>query len=132
MHNGEQVGVDSTAPFLMEFGRMHADPSMGPGAADYDGDSVYERKYLTDTEVGGKFSTIASVLTGNKAVDQATLARFQKEDPLAYQVLKTQVEFTDKMCGNWRLGNDSRVKEAFWPEFQSAMLGRKDAKTAEE
>jgi ABC-type glycerol-3-phosphate transport system substrate-binding protein len=34
------------------------------------------------------------------------------------------------MCGNWRLGNDSRVKDAFWPEFQSAMLGRKDAKTA--
>ena len=87
-------------------------------------------KYLTDNEVGGKFSTIASVLTGNKVVDQATLARFQKDDPLAYQVLKTQVEFTDKMCGNWRLGNDSRVKDAFWPEFQSAMLGRKDAKTA--
>lgn len=87
-------------------------------------------KYLTDNEVAGKFSTIASVLTGNKSVDQATLARFQKDDPLAYQVLKTQVEFTDKMCGNWRLGNDSRVKDAFWPEFQSAMLGRKDAKTA--
>ncbi len=31
---------------------------------------------------------------------------------------------------NWRLGNDSRVKDGFWPEFQSAMLGRKDAKTA--
>ena len=34
------------------------------------------------------------------------------------------------MCGNWRLGNDSRVKDAFWPEFQNAVLGRKDAKTA--
>ena len=45
-------------------------------------------------------------------------------------MLKTQLEHTDKMCGNWRLGNDSRVKDAFWPEFQSAMLGRKDAKTA--
>jgi ABC-type glycerol-3-phosphate transport system substrate-binding protein len=87
-------------------------------------------KYLTDTEVATKFATIASVLTGNKAVDAATLARFQKDDPLAYSVLKTQVEATDKMCGNWRLGNDSRVKDAFWPEFQSAMLGRKDAKTA--
>jgi len=50
MHNGEQVAVDSTAPFLMEFGYVHADPSMGPGAADYHGDSVYERKALTDTE----------------------------------------------------------------------------------
>lgn len=50
MHNGEQVGVDSTSPFLNEFGFVHADPSMGPGANDYHGDSVYERKALTDTE----------------------------------------------------------------------------------
>ncbi len=50
MHNGEQVGVDSTAPFLGEFGFVHADESMGPDAALYHGDSVYERKALTDTE----------------------------------------------------------------------------------
>ena len=50
MHNGEQVAVDSTAPFLCEYGYVHADDSMGPGAADYEGDSVYERKALTDTE----------------------------------------------------------------------------------
>src|SRR5262249_50283021 len=50
MHNGEQVGVDSTAPFLSEFGYVHADPSMGEGHSEYQGDSVYERKALTDTE----------------------------------------------------------------------------------
>ncbi|HET9325403.1 MAG TPA: glutamate synthase-related protein [Candidatus Eisenbacteria bacterium] len=50
MHNGEQVGVDSTSPFLNEFGYVHADQSMGEGAELYHGDSVYERKYLTDTE----------------------------------------------------------------------------------
>jgi len=50
MHNGEQVAVDSTSPFLGEFGFVHADPSMGEGHADYHGDSVYERKALTDTE----------------------------------------------------------------------------------
>jgi ABC-type glycerol-3-phosphate transport system substrate-binding protein len=87
-------------------------------------------KYLSDTGVATQLARIASVLTGNKGVDTETLAKFQKEDPLAYSVLKTQVEHTDKMCGNWRLGNDSRVKDAFWPEFQSAMLGRKDPKTA--
>lgn len=87
-------------------------------------------KYLSDTGVATQLARIASVLTGNKGVDGETLAKFEKEDPLAYSVLKTQVEHTDKMCGNWRLGNDSRVKDAFWPEFQSAMLGRKDAKTA--
>jgi hypothetical protein len=50
MHNGEQVGVDSTSPFLREFGYVHVDPSMGKGAALYQGDSVYDRKALTDTE----------------------------------------------------------------------------------
>ena len=45
-------------------------------------------------------------------------------------MLKTQLENTDKMVGNWRLGNDSRIKEAFWPELQNVLLGRKDAKTA--
>ncbi len=87
-------------------------------------------KHMTDNDVADKFSRTASVLTGNKFVDKAQLDRLQKEDPLAFQVLKTQFEHTDKMCGNWRLGNDSRVKDGFWPEFQSAVLGRKDAKTA--
>ena len=50
MHNGEQVAVDSTAPFLCEYGYVHMDPSMGPGADQYEGDSLYERKALTDTE----------------------------------------------------------------------------------
>jgi ABC-type glycerol-3-phosphate transport system substrate-binding protein len=87
-------------------------------------------KHVTNDEVGGKFTRAASVLTGNQVVDKATLERLQKDDPLAFQVQKTQFEHTDKMCGNWRLGNDSRVKDAFWPEFQNAVLGRKDAKTA--
>lgn len=50
MHNGEQVGVDSTSPFLNEYGYVHADASMGESASDYHGDSIYERKALTDTE----------------------------------------------------------------------------------
>lgn len=87
-------------------------------------------KYLTANDVGAKFAATASVLTGNKVVDKAQLDRAQASDPLAFSVLKTQFEHTDKMCGNWRLGNDSRVKDGFWPEFQNAVLGRKDAKTA--
>jgi hypothetical protein len=34
----------------MEFGYVHTDPSMGAGHEIYRGDSVYERKALTDTE----------------------------------------------------------------------------------
>ena len=50
MHNGEQVGVDSTSPFLREYGYAHTDASMGAGHRLYEGDSVYDRKALTDTE----------------------------------------------------------------------------------
>ena len=87
-------------------------------------------KYVTGGKVAEEVQLAARVLTGNTAIDKAYLARVEKEDPLGHQVLKTQLEQTDKMCGNWRLPNDSRVKDAFWPEFQNAVLGRKDAKTA--
>src|SRR5262249_43017235 len=50
MHNGEQVGVDSTAPMLTEHGWVHVDESMGEGAEAYEGDSLYARKALTETE----------------------------------------------------------------------------------
>jgi ABC-type glycerol-3-phosphate transport system substrate-binding protein len=70
------------------------------------------------------------ILTGYTDVDNELMARVQKDEPLAYAVLQTQLEHTDKLCGNWPLPTDSRVKDAFWPEVQNAVLGRKDAKTA--
>ena len=87
-------------------------------------------KFVTDTGQAGELGSRRKLVTGNVAVDKATLAALQKDEPIVYEVLKTQLEHTDKMTGNWRFGNDSRVKEAFWPEVQSALLGRKDAKTA--
>ena len=77
-----------------------------------------------------KFSQRRKVLTGNIASDQTTLERMKKEDPLAAAVLQTQVEQTDKLTGNWPLANDSRVKDAFFPEIQNAVLGRKSAADA--
>ncbi len=87
-------------------------------------------KFITDAGQAGELAERRKLVTGNVAVDKASLAKLEKEDPTVYQVLKTQLEHTDKMTGNWRFGNDSRVKEAFWPEVQNALLGRKDAKTA--
>ena len=87
-------------------------------------------KFITDEGQAGELATRRKLVTGNVAVDKASLAQLQKDDPVVYTVLKTQLEHTDKMTGNWRFGNDSRVKEAFWPEVQSALLGRKDAKSA--
>ncbi|HEY1931350.1 MAG TPA: sugar ABC transporter substrate-binding protein [Acetobacteraceae bacterium] len=70
------------------------------------------------------------ILTAYTDVDNALMANVQKQEPLAYEVLKTQLEYTDKLCGNWPLPNDSRIKDAFYPELQNALLGRKDPKDA--
>jgi ABC-type glycerol-3-phosphate transport system substrate-binding protein len=87
-------------------------------------------RFITDTGQAGELATRRKLVTGNVGVDRASLAQLQKDDPLVHRILATQLEHTDRMTGNWRFGNDSRIKEAFWPEVQSALLGRKDAKTA--
>ena len=42
--------------------------------------------------------------TGNTAVDQQLLTDMRSADPLGAAVLETQLQYTDKMCGNWRAG----------------------------
>lgn len=87
-------------------------------------------KHMTSDKWATKFAGIRRVLTANLAADKACLAKQQVDEPLAYAVLQTQLEHTDKMTGNWPLPNDAQIKDAFWPELQNALLGRKDAKTA--
>ncbi len=86
-------------------------------------------KFVTN-EGAQELGVNRKLVTGNVGVDTRNLTELEKNDPLVHAILKTQLEHTDKMVGNWRLGNDSRVKEAFWPELQNVLLGRKDAKTA--
>jgi ABC-type glycerol-3-phosphate transport system substrate-binding protein len=87
-------------------------------------------KMVTSDKWTLEFSSRRKVLTGNIKSDNATIAAMRKDDPLAAQVLQTQLEQTDKLTGNWRIAVDSRVKEAFYPELQNALLGRKTAKEA--
>jgi ABC-type glycerol-3-phosphate transport system substrate-binding protein len=87
-------------------------------------------KHMTSDRWATKFAGIRRVLTANVAADKALLASVQDEDPLAHAVLATQLEHTDKITGNWPLANDAQIKDAFWPELQNALLGRKNAKTA--
>jgi len=87
-------------------------------------------KHMTGNKWATEFATRRRILTGNLAADAAGLEKVKGEDPLAHAVLQTQLEHTDKMCGNWPLPNDAQVKDAFWAEFQNGVLGRKDAKTA--
>jgi ABC-type glycerol-3-phosphate transport system substrate-binding protein len=87
-------------------------------------------KHMTGVKWATRFAQSRRILTANNEADKACLATVKGDDPLAYVVLQTQLEHTDKLCGNWPLPSDAQVKEAFWPEFQNAVLGRKDAKTA--
>jgi len=85
---------------------------------------------VTSDKYTQKLSDFAYFLTGNAATDRALLERLKKDDPLAEKVLQTQLEHTDKLTGNWPLPNDARIKEAFYPEIQNAVLGRKSAADA--
>jgi ABC-type glycerol-3-phosphate transport system substrate-binding protein len=87
-------------------------------------------KHVTSNEMAGMFARERRILTGNTAVDQALLAELRTADPLVHRVLQTQLEHTDRMVGNWPIPQDARVKDAFWPELQSALLGRKSARQA--
>jgi ABC-type glycerol-3-phosphate transport system substrate-binding protein len=87
-------------------------------------------KHMTSVKWATRLAQIRRVLTANVEADKAGLDSVKADDPLAYAVLQTQLEHTDRMTGNWPLANDAQIKEAFWPEFQNAVLGRKDAKTA--
>ena len=84
----------------------------------------------TNEKWGHTFGVTLRALTGATKVDAKLLEHFQKEDPLAAAVLKTQVENLDKLTGNWRQAKDAQIKEAFYPEIQAAVLGRKSAAAA--
>jgi ABC-type glycerol-3-phosphate transport system substrate-binding protein len=103
---------------------------LGISKASKNPDLAWEFLKFVTLEGAKELGVSRKLLTGNTAVDAANLADLKKSDPLVHAILKTQLEHTDKMVGNWRLGNDSKVKEAFWPELQSALLGRKDARSA--
>jgi putative chitobiose transport system substrate-binding protein len=87
-------------------------------------------KMVTSQRWTEQLSVRAFKVTANVASDKAVLARLKASDPLAAAVLQTQLEDTDKLTGDWRLPNDSRIKEAFYPEIQNAVLGRKSAADA--
>ena len=85
-------------------------------------------KMITDARWTAEFTDMRKVLTGNTASDEAGLAKLRKEDPLAAMVLQTQIEHTDKLVAIWPLPNDAQIKDIFYPELQSALLGRKEPK----
>ncbi|MGH7158507.1 MAG: ABC transporter substrate-binding protein [Acetobacteraceae bacterium] len=84
--------------------------------------------FVTSDPEATKLADDRRILTGNSAVDQALVASLEQNDPLGAAILRTQVEHTDRMTGNWPLAHYSRVIDAFWPGMQGALLGRRKAK----
>jgi len=85
---------------------------------------------MTSDKAAADLFRIRRVLTANLAADTAGLAELAKKEPLAAAVLRTQIEHTDKLTGNWPLPYDAELKDILWPEIQNAVLGRKEPKKA--
>ena len=81
-------------------------------------------KLATSEKWASTFGTTLNNLTGTKA-DARILEHFEKEDPLAAAVLRTQLENLDKLVATWPQAKDAQIKEAFYTELQAAVLGRK-------
>jgi len=69
-------------------------------------------------------------VTGNRSADEAIMAHLAEEDPLGRRIQETMLASPDKVVGGWKTPLDARLKEAFWPDVQVALLGQQDAKAA--
>jgi ABC-type glycerol-3-phosphate transport system substrate-binding protein len=65
-----------------------------------------------------------TILTLHEAVDQALIEGL--DDPLKQAALELSLANMDKQTGNWVTPLDARIKDAFWPDIQAALLGQRD------
>lgn len=65
-----------------------------------------------------------TILTLHEDVDQALIAGL--DDPLKAAALELSLANMDKQTGNWVTPLDARIKDAFWPDIQAALLGQRD------
>ena len=65
-----------------------------------------------------------TILTLNNAVDEALIAKL--DNPLKKETLELSLANMDKQTGNWVTPLDARIKDAFWPPIQAALLGQRD------
>ena len=71
-----------------------------------------------------KMADTFTILTLHEAVDEALIAK--TEDPLKKATLETLLANMDKAVATWVTPLDAKIKEAFWPDIQAALLGQKD------
>jgi ABC-type glycerol-3-phosphate transport system substrate-binding protein len=87
-------------------------------------------KIATSGEGAYALGTGTNNLTGDRIANEQLFEHFRKNIPAVVPALKTQLENLDKLCGDWAVAKDAEIKETFYPELQSALLGQKSAKDA--
>lgn len=68
--------------------------------------------------------------TGNKEADAALLKILAQEDPVGLDIMTAQGSHLDNLTATWKTPLDAKIKQAFWPDLQSALLGQKDPQEA--
>jgi ABC-type glycerol-3-phosphate transport system substrate-binding protein len=87
-------------------------------------------KIASSGEGAYALGTGTNTLTGDRIANEQLFEYFRKNIPAVVPALKTQLEHLDKLCGDWAVAKDAEIKETFYPELQSALLGQKSAKAA--
>ena len=87
-------------------------------------------EHMTSKKWAMDYGRVHNLLSGNIEADRENIAHFQKEDPVSARILELNLEGLDRTTGAWKTPKDALLKEAFWPELQSALLGQKSAEDA--
>lgn len=101
----------------------------GISKATKDPDACWELiKIATSDKWQKVMADTFTILTLNKNVDDALIKGLT--DPLKAETLRLSLANMDKATGNWVTPLDAKIKDAFWPEIQAALLGQKSPKDA--
>jgi ABC-type glycerol-3-phosphate transport system substrate-binding protein len=106
--NGHGLGISSSTPYPDE-------------AWDF-------LKIATSEEWQSVMADTFTILTLNEAVDRKLIAGL--DDPLKKETLELSLANMDKAVGDWATPLDARLKEAFWPDLQAALLGQREPQAA--
>jgi ABC-type glycerol-3-phosphate transport system substrate-binding protein len=87
-------------------------------------------EHMTSKKWAMDYGRVHNLLSGNIEADRENIAHFEKEDPVSARILELNLEGLDSTTGAWKTPKDALLKEAFWPELQSALLGQKSPEDA--
>jgi ABC-type glycerol-3-phosphate transport system substrate-binding protein len=87
-------------------------------------------KQVTDAKWALETGKRITRTTGNKEADAKLLEHLSKTDSIGFDIMAAQSASLDKLSAMWNSPLDAKIKEAFWPELQNALLGQTPAEAA--